>query len=407
MSKRTKKLAKQYKAHKKRIIKFRKHPFIVPVATFIILFFITLAAFISFGGKTIGPGDARLVNVYVDGKQQTLPTRAPTVGDLLKRLNITLNEKDVVEPSADTQILEDNFQVNVYRARPVTVVEGDKKVTLLTTVDSPQRLATEAGFKLNLEDRVVPSSPQSVMKEGTVGQQLQIDRAPTINLNLYGSVVTIRTWAKTVGDVLKEKNIVTQPNDIIQPSLTTMLLPGSTINVTNPNKQVITVEEPIPMPVETVEDPTLPVGANVIKIAGTPGKKVVTYEIHLENGKEVGRTVIQSITVAEPTKQTVAKGTKVITLTGSKADWMAGAGISSSDYVYVDYIIGRESGWRPNAVSANRCIGLGQSCSQSLANACPSWQTDPVCQLNFFNGYARRYGGWSGAYNFWQNNHWW
>jgi uncharacterized protein YabE (DUF348 family) len=147
MSKRTKKLAKQYKAHKKRIIKFRKHPFIVPVATFIILFFITLAAFISFGGKTIGPGDARLVNVYVDGKQQTLPTRAPTVGDLLKRLNITLNEKDVVEPSADTQILEDNFQVNVYRARPVTVVEGDKKVTLLTTVDSPQRLATEAGFK--------------------------------------------------------------------------------------------------------------------------------------------------------------------------------------------------------------------------------------------------------------------
>jgi hypothetical protein len=86
---------------------------------------------------------------------------------------------------------------------------------------------------------------------------------------------------------------------------------------------------------------------------------------------------------------------------------MAGAGINSSDYVYVDYIIGRESGWRPNAVSANRCIGLGQSCGGSLAGACPSWQTDPVCQLQFFSGYARKYGGWGGAYNFWVTNHWW
>jgi resuscitation-promoting factor RpfB len=408
MSKRSKQFAKKYNAHKKRIKRLRRHPFAIPVATFVLLFFITLAAFVSLGGQTIGPGDARLVNVYVDGKEQTLPTRAQTVGDLLKRLDITLGEKDVVEPSADTPILEDDFKINVYRARPVTVEEGGKRVTLLTIQTDTDKLAQDAGFTVYPEDDVVPAPPQNVLRDGVVGQQLIIDRAPVIAVNLYGSVINIRTKAKTVGEALKEKGIITQTDDTIVPSMDTPLTPETKVSVTNQRKQVITAEEAIEMPVETIDDPALAMGSRVVKHPGTPGKKVVTYELKLENGKEVGRTILQTIVVAEPVKQVVAKGTKVITLTGSKADWMAGAGISPSDYAYVDFIIGHESGWRPNAVSANRCIGLGQRCNaQILISACPNWQTDPVCQLRHFSGYSSRYGGWSGAYSFWLANHWW
>lgn len=407
MSIRSKRLAKKYKVHKKRIKKLKHHPFVVPVVTFLVLFFVTLVGFVALGGQTIGPGDARLVSVYVDGKQQVLPTRAATVGDLLNRLGIKLNENDVVEPNVNTQILNDNLSINVYRARPVTISEGDKKVTLLTTQASPQKLAKDAGFSVYPEDKVIPAPPQNAIKQGVVGQNYIINRAPTLTLNLYGSANAIRSWAKTVRELLKEKSIVTQANDIINPSLDSTIGAGSTVSVTNVNKQVITTDETIAMPVETIDDASLLRGSRVVKQAGSPGKKVVTYELKLENGKEVSRTKVQEVIIAEPVKQVVAKGTKAVTLSGGKADWMAGAGISPDDYMYVDYIIGRESGWRPDAVSANRCIGLGQSCGSGLANACPSWQTDPVCQLSFFNRYSGRYGGWAGAYNFWQNNHWW
>ncbi len=407
MSKRSKKLAKQYKANKKKIIKYHKHPFVVPVITFIILFFVTLAAFVSFGGKTIGPGDARFVKVYYDGKQQTLPTRARTVGDLLNRLNIKLGEKDVVEPGPDTEILQDDFKINVYRARLATVSEGDKKITLLSIQSDPTKLAQEAGYNLYPEDLVVPTPPQQVLQQGIVGQQFTIDRAPVIPLSLYGNEISIRTRAATVGAALKDKNIVLQPDDTVEPALSAPLTPTTKISVTNKNKQIVTVEEPIPMPIDVVNDPTLPVGAKVIKQAGAPGKRVVTYQLQLVNGKKVGRTQLQIVSVTDPIKQIEAHGTKVVTLTGSKADWMAGAGINPGDYQYVDFVIGHESGWRPNAVSANRCIGLGQSCGSGLSGTCPSWQTDPVCQLQFFNGYAHRYGGWSGAYSFWQANGWW
>ncbi|GAA1913452.1 hypothetical protein GCM10009775_02660 [Microbacterium aoyamense] len=90
---------------------------------------------------------------------------------------------------------------------------------------------------------------------------------------------------------------------------------------------------------------------------------------------------------------------------GSPAEWMAAAGIAESDWGYVDYIVGRESGWNPNATNrSSGACGLVQvyPCSK-LANA-----YDPVVNLGWANNYANgRYGSWAGAYNFWITNHWW
>jgi hypothetical protein len=88
---------------------------------------------------------------------------------------------------------------------------------------------------------------------------------------------------------------------------------------------------------------------------------------------------------------------------------MAAAGISQSDYAYVDYIFSRESRWNAAAMNAGGCGGLGQACpAGKLAAVCPAWQTDAVCQTKFFSGYAiGRYGSWQGAYNAWLAKHWW
>jgi hypothetical protein len=90
---------------------------------------------------------------------------------------------------------------------------------------------------------------------------------------------------------------------------------------------------------------------------------------------------------------------------GSPAQWMTAAGIPQSDWDYVNYIVGRESGWNPNATNrTSGACGLVQvyPCGK-LANA-----YDPVVNLRWANNYANgRYGSWAGAYNFWITNHWW
>ncbi len=89
---------------------------------------------------------------------------------------------------------------------------------------------------------------------------------------------------------------------------------------------------------------------------------------------------------------------------------MSAAGISSSDYQYVDYIITKESGWNSTAANPmSSAYGLCQSLPGSkMASAGSDWATNPVTQMKWCNGYATsRYGSWAGAYNFWISNHWW
>src|SRR5690606_29004934 len=128
---------------------------------------------------------------------------------------------------------------------------------------------------------------------------------------LYGSHVPVRTHATTVGDLLKEKNIHVADKDEVKPSLSTKIKPGIQIFVVRPGTRLATVQEEIAMPVETVEDPRLSFGVQVVRQEGSPGKKAVTYQIILKNGKEVARKKIQEVVSVEPVKQVIAKGKAV------------------------------------------------------------------------------------------------
>lgn len=392
--------------------RLRNHPFVIPVITFLALFFITIAAMISLGGSTIGASDSRLVYLTMDGKKQAVPTRSATVSEMLQKLNVTIYENDVVEPSLDTPIITDNLSVNIYRARPVTVIDGNRTEITFSADTSPKQIATKAGIVVYPEDRVVKSTSTELIDKGIIGEVVTVERSKPAIINLYGTDIPIRTLSKTVGDVLKEKNIATQNGDTVTPAITTPIVADTKIFISRFGKKIDTREETIAPAVQTQNDASVPSGSTVVKQAGKPGKKVVTYEVELNNDKEISRRVIQEIVIEQAVPQIVLKGTKLI-IAEDRLGWLKASSIAPDQYASADYIIGKESGWRPGATNYLGCIGLGQSCPSrsgiaALSVACPSWQIDPVCQLNFFNNYANsRYGSWDGAYSFWQRNRWW
>ena len=85
---------------------------------------------------------------------------------------------------------------------------------------------------------------------------------------------------------------------------------------------------------------------------------------------------------------------------------MAAAGIASSDWGAVDYIVSRESGWNPNATnSSSGACGLAQAypCGKVPGNG-----YNPVDNLRWASGYAvSRYGSWQGAQQAWASQGWW
>lgn len=97
------------------------------------------------------------------------------------------------------------------------------------------------------------------------------------------------------------------------------------------------------------------------------------------------------------------------TLTSHEA-LMAQAGIASSDFDYVDYIVTHESDWQVDAVEPTTfATGLCQSLPASKMSAIASdYLTNPITQLRWCALYAsQRYSSWHNAYIFWENNRYW
>lgn len=91
---------------------------------------------------------------------------------------------------------------------------------------------------------------------------------------------------------------------------------------------------------------------------------------------------------------------------------MAAAGINSSDYSYVEYIISHESGWVPTKwnYQGSGAYGLGQALPASkMAPYGSDYMTNPITQLKWANDYvvSHGYGNWENAYYFWLKHSWW
>jgi resuscitation-promoting factor RpfB len=393
----------------------RNHPFVVPVMTFVMLSFFAMTIFVISNGNTLGASDTRLVKLTIDGEQKVIPTRAPTVKDFLERLEIKVTEQDIIEPAIDTEIFDNSVAIKIYKARPITIIDDGKELTTIIAGQTVRAAVERAGVTIYPEDKLLSNAEvvetEDVLKGRLVAETVVIDRATPANINLYGSNIPIRTHVMTIGEALKEKAIITQPDDVITPSLDSPLAAETQIFITRVGTMVEAREEEIPMPVETINDPTLAVGRTVVRQKGSAGRKVVTYSVQLQNDKEVARTPIQEIIAVAAVKEIIVKGTKppTIIVSGDHAALMLQAGIPESQHGSAEYIISRESGWRLDARNSGGCLGLGQACPGSkLVNACPEYANDAICQLRFFNGYAvGRYGSWNAAYNFWQVNHWW
>lgn len=385
---------------------WHNHPLVIPVSVGMALFFVGCASFILLSGETVGANDSKVVSLYVDGQTRIVPTRANTVGDVLNRTGTELREGDVIEPALDSQIVTQDFSINVYRAKPITVIDDKGQKVITKVIEStPDDMAKKAGVKVYPEDNVTVAAPADALKDGVIGTKVMIERATPAIINLYGTPVTARSHASTVGELLTEKGIKTLEGDTIQPSPNTPLTDNAQIFIVRFGKQVISTEEEIPAPVEKISDSNTPIGTNTVREPGSPGKKVVTYELELQNNKEVSRRAIQEVIATQPVKRVVAEGTKLI-ISDPSANVLLGQQIAaemgySSQFNCIYQIFQHESGWRTTAGNPSRAYGIPQALPGSKMGA--GWQTDPSVQIRWGINYMKqRYGSPCGAWEHWQ-----
>ena len=272
------------------------------------LFFVNQA--LADTAKPVAKAGERLVNIYDRGVEKTIVTKARTVREALKLAKISIDERqDVVEPGLDSEMVAEKYNINIFRARPITIVDGNKRLKITTAEQTPALIAKAAGLEVFTEDKTALGKGDNIVVDGA-DTVMKVERASVVNFVLYGKESVFRTHAKTVGELLKDKNITLQKDDTLSVDRSARIVPGMKIELWRNGKQTVTVEEDVKFQTEKVQDANRDLGYREVKQAGENGKKNVTYEIEMKNGVEVSRKEIASVVTKESKKQIEIVGAK-------------------------------------------------------------------------------------------------
>lgn len=253
-----------------------------------------------------------VLTVYDGGVERGVLTEAETLSQALKDAGFEINQNDITEPRLDEKLVAPTYDVNIYRARPVLVIDGATRTKVMTPYRTAPQIAKQAGLELRDEDKTeLRASSLDMLSDGAL-ERLVIDRATPVDLIYYGKKTTLYTHKQTVGELLTARNITLQADDTLSVPKETPIEAHMTIELWRNGKQTITEEHEVDFPVEKIQDANREAGYREVKTAGKKGKKTVTFEVMMKNGQEESRTEIGSVVTEQPTKQVEIVGAKSV-----------------------------------------------------------------------------------------------
>ena len=273
---------------------------------------------------------ARPVRILADGRDVTMGSWGATPRDVLADAGIIIDTNDRVQvdgramgndavlPPRQVETAQPTFdrgfawdalrseplQLRVTRAVPLTVHESGMPYEINTTADTVGEALRQAEVILYLGDRVQPSLGSRV----TSSMDVYIERSVPVTLQANGVRSKTRTQAKTVGDALSDMGVVVAGMDRVNPPLDTLLYDNIKIAVTRVSEDVEVEEQIAPYETVFVADPNLPIDTQEVLDPGANGITRTRYRVRYEDGQEVDRKFEDTWTAQEPAERRIAYG---------------------------------------------------------------------------------------------------
>ncbi|MDP4085434.1 MAG: ubiquitin-like domain-containing protein [Bacillota bacterium] len=259
------------------------------------------------------------VALTFNGHKKVVTTRADTVKDLFDEMHVPIHSQDYLFPKKNTQ-LKEHLNIIWKQAKQVQIVNGNEKKTVWTTANTVGELMKEQNLVLNEHDQISPGPEEKIMN----GMKVGIYGAFRLTLVDGGKQKLVWSTSTTVADFLTQQGIKLQALDRVEPSLSDTISENDKVNVIRVEKVTDVVEEPIQFAVVTKKDSNLAIGSQKVVTEGQQGLVSNQYEVILENGKEVSRKLISQNKVRNKMDKIVAVGTKNFTLQGSRGEGSIG-----------------------------------------------------------------------------------
>jgi len=250
------------------------------------------------------------VTIIKDGERREIRTHANTVAEVLEELNIHPRPEDYIYPAVNAAVTDD-LQIVWQASKRVTLTVNEAKKEVWTTAKNVKELLAAQHIAVGPYDRVFPSLEAEIKK----GMTISLEKAFPIQLNVGGKQQQVWATSTTVADFLKQQNIVLNELDRVEPSLQEKIKANMVVKVIKVQKVTDVVEEAVDFAVVTRKDDRLPKGERRVIQSGEKGLISKQYEVVLENGKEVSRTLVQTKTLKQSKDRVIAVGTNERALT--------------------------------------------------------------------------------------------
>jgi len=266
-------------------------------------------------GRVVFIDRARIVTLTIDGQPQTLRTPLTNPYDILRHVNVDLDDADRlwldgVETEPGNALLWPLPVQEITLKRAVTLVIQDdgQTITHRTTADTIGTALFEAGITLYLADQVAPDVGAPLLSDTTV----TIDRADPLTIRVDGTEIETRAQEGTVIEALAAAGVSLVGLDYTDPPEDAPIAAGMTIRVVRATEERLTSTEPVPYETVFVDDPALELDAREVRQAGQNGVQENYTRVRYEDGVEVSREPDGSQLVQAPVNEVVAYGTQIV-----------------------------------------------------------------------------------------------
>ncbi len=246
-----------------------------------------------------------IVDIY-EGSQVTRIETTERVAENVvaeARIQLSMNDRLVLDDFKPGQ----DSRITIYRACNVTFTGADGKSVNTVFAGTVAELIASQG--VTLTDKLFSSVDINAVVTNDL--EVKIISSFDLTINVDGEKKTVNTTSKTVGDVLKEQNIVLDEDDEVSPTADSVLEDEMEINVLRVEYVTREEIEKIPFSKETKKSSAMTKGTQKITQKGKDGVKTVTYEDKVVNGEvESSEKVSEEIT-KKPVTQITTVGTLV------------------------------------------------------------------------------------------------
>jgi uncharacterized protein YabE (DUF348 family) len=206
--------------------------------------------------------------------------------------------------------------LQVRRAIPVTLHEGDKTIEFVSTAPTLGSALWEAGIQLKSSDELIPPA------ETTLDQPIEADlrRAQPITISYAGGTLSSQSAARTVGEALAEVGLPLQGMDYSLPAAEAALPKDGRIKLVRVAEEFLLETQPVPFETETKPDAKVDLDTKQVVQAGSYGLSIERIRIRREDGVEVSRVVEGDYLAQAPQPQIIGVGTKIVPKTLKTAD---------------------------------------------------------------------------------------